>query len=107
MKISKLIYKGQSRIKVDFPYNQHFTAIIKQIKDARWSQNLKAWHIPDEKNSFYKLKVLFPEISFEQEQEILTSGTQEIENKNSEMPENKQLEQNRWILFVLLILPYT
>ena len=98
MKISKLIHKGQSRIKVDFPYNQHFTAIIKQIKDARWSQNLKAWHIPDEKNSFYKLKALFPEISFEQEQEILNSGTKIIENKNSEMPDNKQFEQNPTIL---------
>ncbi|PWK17062.1 site-specific recombinase XerD [Arcicella aurantiaca] len=98
MKISKIIHKGQSRIKVDFPYNQHFTAIIKQIKDARWSQNLKTWHIPDEKKSFYKLKALFPEISFVQEQEILTSGTQVIENKNSELPDNKQFEKNPTIL---------
>jgi single-strand DNA-binding protein len=58
MKIFKVIHKGQSRIKIDFPYNQHFTAIIKQIKDARWSQQLNAWHIPDDKSSFYRLKTL-------------------------------------------------
>lgn len=69
MKISKVVHKEQNRIKVDFPYNQHFTAIIKQIKDARWSQKLRAWHIPDEKHSFYKLKALFPDISFEEEHE--------------------------------------
>jgi site-specific recombinase XerD len=98
MKISKVIHKGQSRIKVDFPYNQHFTAIIKQIKDARWSQNLKAWHIPDEKNSFYKLKTLFPEISFEQEQEILISESKVVEIKKSKIPEDKQLEPKLTIL---------
>lgn len=71
MKIFKVIHKGQSRIKIDFPYNQHFTAIIKQIKDARWSQQLNAWHIPDDKSSFYRLKTLFPEVRFEGEQDTL------------------------------------
>lgn len=101
MKISKIIHKGQSRIKVDFPYNQHFTAIIKQIKDARWSQNLKAWHIPDEKNSFYKLKALFPEISFEQEQELPNSDTKMVEDKILKVPENKQLEQSQTAMSTL------
>jgi integrase/recombinase XerD len=98
MKISKVIHNGQSRIKVDFPYNQHFTAIIKQIKDARWSQNLKAWHIPDEKNSFYKLKSLFPAISFEQEQEVDVSDSEVVEIKKSKIPENKLHEQKPTIL---------
>jgi integrase/recombinase XerD len=98
MKISKVIHKGQARIKVDFPYNQHFTAIIKQIKDARWSQKLKAWHIPDEKNSFYALKALFPEVRFEEEQETATSTAEVANSKTTEQPENKQFEQKNTIL---------
>ena len=59
MKASKIIHKGEKRIKIDFPYNVEIASIIKQIQDARWSFSLKAWHIPYSKIAFDQLKVRF------------------------------------------------
>ncbi|MDX2191128.1 MAG: tyrosine-type recombinase/integrase [Bacteroidota bacterium] len=64
MKASKIIHKQEQRIKVDFPYNQEFAQKIRQIKDARWSKTLSAWHIPYTKNAFNELKKLFPDIEY-------------------------------------------
>jgi integrase/recombinase XerD len=67
MLISKIIHRNSERIKVEFPYNKDITALIKQVNDARWSQTLRAWHIPDTRTSFFNLKKLFPEVSFTEE----------------------------------------
>ncbi len=65
IKAAKIIHRGQERIKVDFPYNQAFIILLKQIEDARWSQTHRAWHIPYTKQAFAKLKSLFPGILIE------------------------------------------
>ncbi len=62
IKATKIIHKAQTRIKVDFPYNQTFVALLRQIEDARWSATHKAWHIPYTQEAFAKLKSFFPEI---------------------------------------------
>ncbi len=62
LKASKILHKGQLRIKVDFPYNQAFVELLRQVPDARWSQSHRAWHIPYTKLAFAKLKALFPDI---------------------------------------------
>ena len=64
MKASKIEHNGAKRIKIEFPYNQEIASLIKQIPDAKWSQNLKAWHIPYGKKEFGQLKRLFPEIEY-------------------------------------------
>ncbi|MCX6250025.1 MAG: site-specific integrase [Bacteroidetes bacterium] len=64
MKASKIEHKGENRIKVEFPYNQEIASLLGQIPDARWSQTMKAWHIPYSKMAFTKLTKLFPEIEY-------------------------------------------
>ena len=66
MRATKIIHRGESRIKVDFPYNQEIAALIKQIPDAKWSRTISAWHIPYGKNEFNQLKALFPQIEYPQ-----------------------------------------
>jgi site-specific recombinase XerD len=64
MKASKIEMGGEKRIKVEFPYNQETASIIKKIPDAKWSSNLKAWHIPYRNKEFGQLKRLFPELEY-------------------------------------------
>jgi len=66
MLATKIIHRGESRIKVDFPYNQEIAALIKQIPGAKWSKTFGAWHIPYGKSEFNRLKILFPEIEYPQ-----------------------------------------
>lgn len=64
MKATKIIHKGEERIKVDFPYNQDIASKLRQINGAKWSATYKAWHIPSTKADFEQLKNLFPEIVY-------------------------------------------
>jgi len=61
MKISKLLYNGENRIRIDFPYDPDIASIIKQILDAKWSKTYSTWHIPYTRDSYKQLKSLFPE----------------------------------------------
>jgi integrase/recombinase XerD len=45
---TKLVnHKGEDRIAVYFDYSAELTARIKALTGARWSQQMKAWHLPD------------------------------------------------------------
>lgn len=73
---SKILHRDQTRIKVDFPYNQQLVVLLRQIEDARWSRTHKAWHIPYNTVSFQKLKLLFPELIItESEKSVVVSPT--------------------------------
>lgn len=62
IKATKIIHRNEARIKIDFPYNQEFIALLRQVEGAKWSKTHKAWHIPYTKEAFGKLKSLFPDI---------------------------------------------
>jgi site-specific recombinase XerD len=62
IKATKIIHREEQRIKVDFPYNHEFIALLRQVEGAKWSKTHKAWHIPYTKEAFGKLKSLFPDI---------------------------------------------
>lgn len=47
IKWKRILHKGQKRISIDFPYNQHFTKLIRQRLKAKWSHSLRIWHIVD------------------------------------------------------------
>ncbi|MBE0655264.1 MAG: hypothetical protein IH594_15800, partial [Bacteroidales bacterium] len=66
IKASKFEYKGEFRIKVEMPYNEENIKKVKKVRDAKWSFNLKTWHIPYDKESFETLKSLFPDIVYPQ-----------------------------------------
>ncbi len=65
MKVSKVIHRSESRIRVDFPYNPAISSQLKQIPDARWSKTMCAWHIPYSKEAFDQLKALFPDLEYD------------------------------------------
>ena len=62
VKLSKILHREETRIKVDCPYNQEHIALLRQIEGVKWSQTYKAWHLPYTKEAIGKLKSLFPEI---------------------------------------------
>ena len=64
MEANLVEHKGESRIKVSFPYNQTRANKLRQIPDAKWSKTLKAWHIPHNQSSIDLLNELFPELHF-------------------------------------------
>jgi integrase/recombinase XerD len=66
MQATKIIHKGESRIKVDFPYNQEIAQVLKKIPGAKWSRTMNAWHIAYSKKEFNQLKTLFPEVEYPQ-----------------------------------------
>ena len=61
MNISKVNHRGNDRILVKFDFDKITVDTLRQIPDSKWSKTLRAWHIPYEKDSFNKLKKLFPE----------------------------------------------
>jgi hypothetical protein len=82
IKVSKEIHKGEARIVVYFDYDKALIAKIKNIADAKWSQSLKAWHVPHDKHILEKLIVLFDN------EKISLSA--ELENLiKKELPEKK------------------
>lgn len=66
MYVEKIIHKGVSRIKIDFPYNYAIAQQLRLISDCCWSKTHKGWHIPYTKEAFKQLKGLFPEVSYSQ-----------------------------------------
>lgn len=64
MKAKRIVYKDQARIQLDFPNNSDHVRKLKEIPDCRWSQTLRAWHIPYTAAAFERLKLLFPELDF-------------------------------------------
>ncbi len=62
MKLSKIVHKGEKRIKVDFPYNSSFISLLRQVEGAKWSQTMKGCHVPANKESYDNLIRLFPEL---------------------------------------------
>lgn len=64
MKATKIFHRNEARIRIDFPYNQSFIALLKQIPDSKWSRTYNAWHIPYTAEAFKKLIEMFPEIEY-------------------------------------------
>lgn len=91
MKATKIVHNGATRIKIEFPYNQQITTLLRQIPDVKWSASKRAWHMPYTKNAFSQLKKLFPEVEYpeikkevvkvdENPKEIIQSPTIETNN---------------------------
>lgn len=86
MKAEKIMYEGIKRIKVDFPYNQELSSLLKQIGDARWSRTHNAWHIPYTQEAFNHLKSLFPDIDYPKKKNELDTRT-EVKPEESHVDE--------------------
>ena len=51
IKLKQFTYKGFAHIRLDFPYNQQLIDLIKTIKEARWSQSYRCWHLADNRSN--------------------------------------------------------
>ncbi|GAA4147142.1 site-specific integrase [Sphingobacterium kyonggiense] len=52
-----IIHKEEKRIGVYFEKDADLIARIKKLEDARWSQSLKAWHLPDTEENRILFKI--------------------------------------------------
>lgn len=58
---AKLVtHHAKPRIAVYFEKNADWIARIKKLEDARWSQTLKAWHVPDNEENRKRFKLELP-----------------------------------------------
>ena len=62
IKWKRILHKGQKRISIDFPYNQHFTKLIRQRLKAKWSHSLRIWHIADHQANIAEAKLIIEEM---------------------------------------------
>jgi integrase/recombinase XerD len=84
MKVSKIIHRNETRIRVDFPYNQELVSKLKQIPGARWSTTMGAWHVPYTKEAFGQLKLLFSDVEYEKS---ASNDNSEQRNDTAELDE--------------------
>ena len=55
---AKLIkHRNEKRIAVYFEKNADLIVRIKQLEDAKWSQTLKVWHLPDTDENRVRFKI--------------------------------------------------
>lgn len=95
IKASKIVHQSENRIKVHLPYNNEFVSLLKQIKDTKWSQTLKSWHIPYSKEAFQQLKKLFPQIEIEPSS---PPPLEQISNSTSNNSENPTISKKDSVL---------
>ncbi|MBL0140133.1 MAG: site-specific integrase [Bacteroidetes bacterium] len=90
MKASRITYKNEQRIKIEFPYNSKILSKLKTIPDARWSKAHKAWHIPYTKTAFNQLLALFPDLEYtKKDPSVQENKSDEISTKKKPIPQNK------------------
>lgn len=51
IKYQKAIHKGEERILLDIPFEEHILEKVKMIPGRKWSQSKKCWHVPDNQES--------------------------------------------------------
>lgn len=62
MKAGKIVHRGETRITVEFSFNQEQAGKVGQIQGASWSKTLGLWHLPYTKEAYNQLIELFPDI---------------------------------------------
>jgi len=60
--ISKLDYKGETRIKVHHPFTDEQMKTLRGIAGFSYSKTYRCWYLPDNKKSYQSLKQLFSDI---------------------------------------------
>lgn len=59
-------HRGKSRLRVNLPYNHSLINRFKTIYDAKWSQSMRSWHLPNTDASWLSLKSVFEEFEIEE-----------------------------------------
>jgi integrase/recombinase XerD len=63
VKLYRKVHKGEARLLAEFAYDTELIRLIKTLPDATWSQQHKAWHLPDIPGRIAELLNLFKGIA--------------------------------------------
>lgn len=96
MKATKIVHKGVTRIKLDFPYNQQIASDLRKICDAHWSKTKGAWHIPYTKEAFEQLKLLFPNVEYPETKTEIAKSVELPKNLSQITPEIPTTTVQQW-----------
>ena len=99
IRISKVVHRGETRLKLDFDYDTAKIKLVKEIPDYVWSQSLKAWLIPDTDESLDKLRKSFNDFELIFDKNILGEVKPSLPPVMQEVKSNVSIEViNRKIL---------
>ncbi len=76
--LSKIIHRGETRIKVHFKKSDFLISIIKAIPNRKWSQTKKCWHLPYSKESFIQLRQAYGDKALKYERKNISSTPEVI-----------------------------
>ncbi len=80
-----IVYRGKSRILVQFAHNTAWNQRIKQVADARWSSSLKGWHLPDNEENRKKCGIEPATALSIQQQKVQTSSIRLSANNKEQL----------------------
>lgn len=80
-----ITYRGRARILVRFAHNNTWNERIKKVLDARWSNTLKGWHIPDTEENRKKCGIEPATALSVQQQKVQTSSMRLSANNTAQL----------------------
>jgi integrase/recombinase XerD len=86
MKTTKIDYRGEDRLKVEFPYNDAIASQIRQIAGSVWSRSLRAWLIPYTGDALGAFKKKFPDFELPTLEKETSETLQKVESLNLQPP---------------------
>lgn len=86
MKIEKISIANETRIKLQFRWDQELTAKVKALPGVRWSKEMKCWHIPYTKEAYVALKNVFPDVDYSGAEIVVTETPRQL---YIELPKNE------------------
>ena len=61
--LSRIYFKKAHQIKISFEYNRRLIAVLQKLSIARWSRQLKSWHIINNLDNLNLLKEAFKDLT--------------------------------------------
>ncbi|HLP35652.1 phage integrase N-terminal SAM-like domain-containing protein [Lacibacter sp.] len=80
-----IIHRNKPRILVQFAHNKTWNERVKKVPDARWSNTLKGWHIPDTEENRKKCGLAPATALSIQHQKVQTSSIRLSANNKTEL----------------------
>ena len=81
-------YKGEMVILIKFPFNRQLIDHIKTIKNAKWSQSLRAWYLRKETFDLHQMLKLFKGIAYIDYSELKAKHSTLVKEKRTQKTED-------------------
>ena len=81
-------YKGEMVILIKFPFNRQLIDHIKTIKNAKWSQSLRAWYLRKETFDLHQMLKLFKGIAYIDYSELKAKHSTLVKEKRIQKTED-------------------